>query len=363
MKAEGGTPRVCESPSHSFVYGPVPSRRLGLSLGINIVPFKTCTLDCIYCQCGKTTKKTIERRSFFPINDILAAVRNAIRPSSCRPRSAFRVHRSSFIVPGLPPTPAVRQSKIGNLESRIDFLTFSGEGEPTLNQDIGRIIRRLKHEFSIPVAVITNSTLLTNPQVRHDLYAADLVIPSLDAADQRNFARVDRNHRDLRVVDIIEGLKLLRRGFRGRIWLEIMLVKDVNDSVEHVVALRKAAWEIKPDRVQLNTVVRPPAEKSAKPLPLEDLDQIQCLFGPNTDIIGEAKSKVQSPKSKVSESPDAAILATVQGRPVRKLDLVCSLGVGPRDIEAALHRLLRARRIKAVEFRGKTFYALSYRGR
>jgi wyosine [tRNA(Phe)-imidazoG37] synthetase (radical SAM superfamily) len=323
-------PRVPESPRHSFVYGPVPSRRLGLSLGINIIPNKTCTLDCIYCQCGKTTKKTLERRSFFPINDILSAVRAAVRPSPLAPR---------------PSSP--------------DFLTFSGEGEPTLNKDIGRIIRRLKREFSIPVAVITNSTLLSDPQVRRDLYAADLVVPSLDAADQRNFARVDRCHRDLSVRDIIEGLKLFRRGYRGKMWLEIMLVKGINDSVEHVVALRKAAWEIRPDRVQLNTVVRPPAEKFAKPLSRDDLEQIQLLFGPNTDIVASGPS-VPRPASRVPRprrsNPDAAILATVQGRPVTKLDLVCSLGVAPRDVEAALHRLLGARRIRRVSYSGKTFY-------
>ncbi len=311
----------------SFVYGPVPSRRLGLSLGINITPFKTCTLDCIYCQCGRTTKKTLERRSFFPVRDILVAVRSAIRPSSLVPH----------------PTPP-------------NFLTFSGEGEPTLNRDIGRIIRRLKREFSIPVAVITNSTLMTDPQVRRDLYAADLVVPSLDAADQRNFAKVDRGHRDLRVADIIEGLKLFRRYYRGKMWLEIMLVKGVNDSVEHVVALRKAAWETKPDRVQLNTVVRPPAEKSAKPMSHEDLEQIQCLFGPNTDIIGEAKDKGRRTKDQGLVRPDDAIAATVQGRPVTKLDLVCSLGIGPREIESALRRLLRAKRIRQVDFWGKTFY-------
>ncbi len=312
---------------HSFVYGPVPSRRLGLSLGINIIPFKTCTLDCVYCQCGKTTKKTLERRSFFPVDDIIAAVRLAIR-----------------------------QSSIANPKSPISFLTFSGEGEPTLNRDLGRIIRKLKREFSIPVAVITNSTLLTDPQVRRDVCAADLVVPSLDAADQRNFAQVDRNHRDLKAADIIEGLKLFRRAYRGKIWLEIMLVKGVNDSVEHVVALRRAAWEIRPDRVQLNTVVRPPAEKSARPLSLDDLEQIQCLFGPNTDIIGAAKSKVQRRKSRVSNRPDETMVATVQGRPVTKLDLVCSLGVAPREIEAALQRLLRDKRIRSVNYSGKKFY-------
>jgi wyosine [tRNA(Phe)-imidazoG37] synthetase (radical SAM superfamily) len=327
----------------SFVYGPVPSRRLGLSLGINITPFKTCTLDCVYCQCGKTTKKTLERRSFFPINDIIAAVRSAVQG------------RGQGVKDSRNPVRALESSNPRILEP-LSFLTFSGEGEPTLNQDIGRIIRRLKHEFSIPVAVITNSTLLIDPQVRRDLYAADLVVPSLDAADQRNFAKVDRGHRDLRVADIIAGLKLFRRYFRGKMWLEIMLVKDVNVSVEHVVALRKAAWEIKPDRVQLNTVVRPPAEKSAKPMSHEDLEQIQCLFGPNTDIIGEAKSKGPRIKDHGLVRSDDAIAATVQGRPVTKLDLVCSLGIGPREIEAALRRLLRAKRIRQVDFWGKTFY-------
>jgi wyosine [tRNA(Phe)-imidazoG37] synthetase (radical SAM superfamily) len=328
---------------HSFVYGPVPSRRLGLSLGINIIPFKTCPLDCIYCQCGKTTKKTLERRSFFPINDILAAVRSAIQGRGQGVKDSRIPVRTPEPLNPRTPEP-------------ISFLTFSGEGEPTLNQDIGRIIRRLKREFSIPVAVITNSTLLTDPQVRRDLYAADLVVPSLDAADQRNFSRVDRNHRDLRVADIIEGLKLFRRGYHGKIWLEIMLVKDVNDSVDHIVALRKAAWEIKPDRVQLNTVVRPPAEESAKPMSRDDLERIQCLFGPNTDIIGEAKDRGPRTRDKATVLPDDAIAATVQGRPVTKLDLVCSLGIAPREIEAALQRLLRARSIRRVSYSGKTFY-------
>jgi wyosine [tRNA(Phe)-imidazoG37] synthetase (radical SAM superfamily) len=315
---------------HSFVYGPVPSRRLGLSLGINITPFKTCTLDCVYCQCGRTTRKTLERRSFFPVDDILAAVRSAVRPS--------------LLVPG--PTPP-------------NFLTFSGEGEPTLNKDIGRIIRRLKREFSIPVAVITNSTLMPDPQVRRDLYAADLVVPSLDAADQRTFARVDRCHRDLRVADIIEGLRLFRRYYRGRMWLEIMLVRGVNDSVDHVVALRKAAFEIQPDRVQLNTVVRPPAEKSAKPMSHDDLEQIQCLFGPNTDVVETSASpsvQAEVPKRRFRGRPDAAIAATVANRPVTRADLAGALGIAPRVLDPALRRLLRTQRIRQVDFWGKTFY-------
>jgi len=315
---------------HSFVYGPVPSRRLGLSLGINITPFKTCTLDCVYCQCGRTTKKTLERRSFFPVEEILAAVRSAVRPSPLNPH----------------PTPP-------------DFLTFSGEGEPTLNRDIGRLIRSLKRAYAIPVAVITNSTLMPDPQVRRDLYAADLVVPSLDAADQRTFARVDRGHRDLCVADIIVGLKSFRRYYRGRMWLEIMLVKGINDSVEHVVALRKAVWEIGPDRVQLNTVVRPPAEESAIPMLHDDLEQIRCLFGPNTDAVETTASpsvQAQIPRRRSRGRPDAEIAATVAGRPVTRADLADALGVSPRILDSALRRLLRAKRIRQVDFWGKTFY-------
>jgi wyosine [tRNA(Phe)-imidazoG37] synthetase (radical SAM superfamily) len=312
---------------HSFVYGPVPSRRLGLSLGINIIPAKTCTLDCVYCQCGLTTRKTVARESFFPVADILAAVRSAIRNSQ----------------------PATRNPQ-------LSFLTFSGEGEPTLNKDIGRIIRRLKREFAIPVAVITNSTLISDPQVRRDILPADLVVPSLDAADQRTFARVDRCHRSIKVEDIIEGLKRFRARYHGRMWLEIMLVKGINDSVEHVVALRKAVHQIRPDRVQLNTVVRPPAEKFARPMSHDDLVQIQYLFGPNTDIAASRKLQTPNPKSQVRGNVDELVLATVRGRPVTRKDLADSLGIAPRTLTAALRELVRSNRIKPVDYWGKTFY-------
>lgn len=302
---------------HSYTYGPVPSRRLGLSLGINIIPRKTCTLDCVYCQCGKTTAKVIERRSFFPVKDIVEQIRTAVRGR------------------------------------KVDFLTFSGEGEPTLNKDIGRIIRRLKSESAIPVAVITNSTLMTDPEVRRALRAADLVVPSLDAADQRTFARVDRGRRELHVDDMVDGLARFRSGFRGKMWLEIMLVKGINDSVEHLVELRRATWYIKPDRVQLNTVVRPPAESFARPMSHDDLVQIQHLFGPNTDI---AELPVPARQRRFRGDADEAIAAVVRGRPVTKDDLRESLGIPPATLAASLRRMVRARRIRPVDFWGRTFY-------
>jgi wyosine [tRNA(Phe)-imidazoG37] synthetase (radical SAM superfamily) len=311
---------------HSFTYGPVRSRRLGLSLGLNIIPRKTCPLDCIYCQCGRTTRKTVERQSFFPVRDVLAAVRKAVA------------------------------------ERKTEFLTFSGEGEPTLNKDIGRIIRALKREYTIPVAVITNSAFLPDPEVRRDLHPADLVMPSLDAADQRTFARVDRCHRNLRVEDIIAGLVSFRRYYRGRLWLEIMLVKGVNDSVEHLVRLRKAVARIRPDRVQLNTVVRPPAEKSARPLSHDDLLQIQALFGPRTDIacaVSRASASVRSAVRHSTAGPlnhSNAIVSLVRGRPVTESDISRSAGLPRSALRPLLTRLRRDGLIRPVRYWGRTFF-------
>ncbi len=301
----------------SYVYGPVPSRRLGLSLGLSIVPGKTCTLDCIYCQCGRTSHKTLKRESFFPINDILVQVHGAIAGK------------------------------------RVDFLTFSGEGEPCLNKDIGKLIRRLKQEFTIPVAVITNSTLLTEPTVRRALYPADLVVPSLDAADQATFGRVNRNHRDLKIAEIIQGLGKFRRYYKGRLWLEIMLVKGVNDSVEELVKLRKAVALIRPDRVHLNTVVRPPAEKKAKPLSHDALEQIQMLFGPGTEI---AEPTIRKQQREFKGDAKSAIIELVQRRPVTKKDIERSLGIKPEELSRVIGQLIRAKKVRLVEFLGKSFY-------
>ncbi|HDQ99620.1 MAG TPA: radical SAM protein [candidate division WOR-3 bacterium] len=301
----------------SFVYGPVPSRRLGLSLGVSIVPPKTCTIDCIYCQCGRTTRRTLDRESFYPVEEVISQV-----------RAAVAAHR-------------------------VEFITFSGEGEPTLNRDIGRIIRRLKDEFSIPVAVLTNGTLLTDPAVRRALYPADLVVPSLDAADERNFARVNRHHPGLNVANVIRGLVTFRRHYRGKLWLEVMLVKNINDSPEHLVMLRRAAEDIGPDRVHLNTVARPPAVRRARPLSDDDLAQVQKLFGSRCEI---ADSPLRRRQRRFHGDPAAAIIELARRRPVTPADITRSLGVDSAELPKLLARLTRAHRLRRVEFWGKVFY-------
>src|SRR5512135_2583332 len=170
----------------SYIFGPVPSRRLGLSLGVDVIPKKVCTLDCVYCEVGATDKRALRRREYFPAEAIIAEVEGALAS-----------------------------------HANVDYISFSGSGEPTLNSKLGEIIRAVKAMTSIPVAVITNGTLFSLEDVRYDLIVADVVLPSLDAATQEVFEKIDRPHPQLRIETIIEGLREFRREYKGQLWLEI----------------------------------------------------------------------------------------------------------------------------------------------
>jgi wyosine [tRNA(Phe)-imidazoG37] synthetase (radical SAM superfamily) len=305
----------------AHIYGPVPSRRLGFSLGIDIIPLKTCSFNCIYCQLGRTPRKSIRRKKYFSSSEILSQVRKKISSGQ-----------------------------------KIDYITFSGSGEPTLNTAIGKLIREIKKMTSIPIAVLTNSSLLALKSVRKALMAADVVAPSLDAASADILARVNRPHPSLKMNRIIEGMAKFRQEFKGLIWLEVMLVKGVNDSPSHIRKLKEAAARIKPDKVQLNTVVRPPAEKFAAGLGLKELKKIKKIFGKNCEIIAEFKKKPQKPSS---ENLDKVILSLVQRRPVTLQDISTSLGKNMKVIKEHLHSLLEKDKIKPVAHKGLTYYEKS----
>lgn len=201
-----------------YVFGPVPSRRLGYSLGVDIIPPKYCTYDCIYCQIGKTTDKDIRRKSFYD--------------------------------PGL-----VADEVAGTVAStRVDVITFSGSGEPTLNSDLGTMIRKVKEKVDTPVAVITNGSLLHEKDVRADLAEADVVLPSLDAVTEEVFRKVNRPQSFLDIGKIIEGLKEFRAGYAKPIWLEIMLIKNINDDPDELRRMVEIVSSLGVDRIQLNTV-------------------------------------------------------------------------------------------------------------
>jgi wyosine [tRNA(Phe)-imidazoG37] synthetase (radical SAM superfamily) len=187
-----------------MIYGPVPSRRLGISLGLDIIPFKTCSYDCIYCQLGRTTEQTLERRSYVTISSLINQLKEVLE-----------------------------------LNEEIDYITFSGSGEPTLNQDIGEMIRKVKELTCIPVAVLTNGSLLWEERVRKNLSYADLVVPSLDAVSEEVFRRVNRPASGLSIEKVLRGLESFTWSFKGKIYLEVMLVKGMNDSEEEIVKLNQ----------------------------------------------------------------------------------------------------------------------------
>jgi len=305
--------------SRPYVYGPVPSRRLGFSLGVDIIPFKTCTLDCTYCQLGSTRKTVCRRGSWFPPGEILAQVKEAVESGQ-----------------------------------KIDVITFSGSGEPTLNRDIGRIIRAIKKMTRIPVVVLTNGTLLTRKEVRRDLAAADIVVPSLDAVPGNLFRRVNRPNRALDPEKIIDGLARFRDEFQGEIWLEIMLIRGVNDSPAHIKALRAAADRIRPERIQLNTVVRPPADVKAKPLSPGAMRKIRDALGPRAEIIASFEKRKQAPAAGGFE---AALLTAVGRRPMTAEDISLSLGRHRDEVLKALSSLRGRRKVREAVHGGQTYFA------
>ena len=301
---------------HTF--GPVPSRRLGFSLGVDLVPFKTCTVDCIYCQLGKTTCKTVERKEYAASGEILADLKRVLASSR-----------------------------------RIDYITLSGSGEPTLNAKTGEIIRGIKEMTGIPVAVLTNGTLFANRVVREELASADLVVPSLDAATQRVFEEINRPHPSLRVESVIEGMVEFREMYEGEIWLEIMLVEGVNDSQEELEALRKAAQKIKPDKIQLNTPVRPPQEEFVKVLSGERLIEIKEVFGDNCEIIAEFERKEQKA---YLEDVENEILTLISRRPVTSEDISSSLGLHINEVLKYVESLEKGKKITSRIHQGKRYF-------
>ena len=220
------------------MFGPVPSRRLGRSLGVDLVPFKTCPFDCVYCQLGGTTTKTAKTDVYVPTEEVLAEV----------------------------------AAKLAG-KPDCDYITISGSGEPTLHRDLGRIIAAIKAMTDVPVAVLTNGALLNNPDVRRALAQADLVMPSLDAGDAKTFQRINRPCPAVTFQSVLEGLKAFRREYSGSLCLEVFLVADVNASESQVRKIKAILDQVRPDRVDVNTVTRPPAHEDARPVDPETLSQ------------------------------------------------------------------------------------------
>jgi wyosine [tRNA(Phe)-imidazoG37] synthetase (radical SAM superfamily) len=237
-----------------YIYGPIKSRRLGLSLGLNLSRTKICDLDCIYCQWGSVGKTFLERKEYVSPDEVIAELKSWLKNN---PKEA----------------------------SALKFATFSGLGEPTLNTCIGELIDQVRKITGLKIAVITNSTLLGDPLVRRSILKADLIVPSLDAVDAEMFKQVDRPHPGVKLNEIIEGPVALRKEFSGLIWLEVMFVAGINDTPEHIQELNKVIKRINPDKIQINSPVRATAEKNVFPLEKSKLEKIKEIFGAKAEII------------------------------------------------------------------------------
>lgn len=277
-----------------YLFGPVNSRRLGLSLGIDLLPAKTCNFNCIYCEVGATTRLTSARREYAPTAEILAEFDQFLADSNNQPD--------------------------------FDVITITAAGEPTLHTGIATIIRHIKTATPKPVVVLTNGSLLYRREVRQALLEADIVIPSLDAARPESFHKVNRPAKKTDISRIIAGLKQFRSEYAGKIWLEILLVKDINDSKADILALKEAAATIRPDRIQLNTVVRPPCEPRALPLATNELAAIASQLGGPVEVI------VDFSRSQTASTPPAAVrpsevLGILRRRPGTAQDICEALSI------------------------------------
>ena len=284
------------SENCKHVFGPVPSRRLGRSLGVDLVPFKTCSYDCIYCQLGRTTCKTVERKEWVPMDAVLEELK---RKLACRP----------------------------------DYVTLSGSGEPTLYSRLGEIIEHIQAMSDVPVAVLTNGSLFWQKEVREEVALADVVLPSLDAPDPERFEFINRPHPDVTFERLLDGLAAFRREFSGKYWLEVMLLGGYTSLPAQVRELANWVRRIRPDKVQLNTAVRPPAEEFAMAVPPERLAELARVFEPRAEVVAEHRRGQASGEAKVSAE---AILALVRRRPCTVEDIAHGLGLNPSETVKSL---------------------------
>lgn len=308
---------------YKHLFGPVPSRRLGMSLGIDLIPHKICSLNCVYCECGATTTMTHERKEYVPLEEVYSELCDFFKNN---------------------PDP--------------EYLTFSGAGEPTLHKHIGEVISFVKElRPGIPVAVLTNGTLFGDPQVRGELMKADLVLPSLDAATDAALKRINRPLRTFRAADYVEGVISFSREFKGEIWLEILILPDYNDDLENLTALKEAVKRINPDRIQLNTLDRPGTVGGLHPASTARLEEIALFFEMDqVEIIAppEERNHVKSYRTDV----ESAILETITRRPCTLADLEKILGLNINEINKYLGILEESGQIETIEQERGSFYQL-----
>ncbi len=312
------------SARYTHLFGPVPSRRLGMSLGVDLIPHKICSLNCVYCECGRSTNVTLQRKEYVPLHEVYKEVTDF-----------FENH----------PDP--------------EYITFSGAGEPTLHSGLGEVLEFIKIlRPGIPVAVLTNGTLFNNPDVRRELMHANLVLPSLDAATDYAYRKMNRPVGSLTIDEYIRGLIDFSSEFDGEIWMEVLILPGYNDDQVNLMALKEALVKINPHRIQLNTLDRPGAMNGLKAASRAELERIAGLWNmQNVEIIAASRATHESKPYRTDV--ENAILETILRRPCTLKDLEKILGLHGDEINKYLGMLMESGEIKVSKQERGIFYQLN----
>lgn len=307
--------------NYKYIFGPVPSRRLGVSAGIDLVIPKTCTLDCVYCECGHTTNLTLSREEYVPTDEVIVELNDYLSSSP-----------------------------------ELDYLTFSGAGEPTLHSNIGQIINFIKGNYpQYRTALLTNGTLFYRDKLIEEVSSIDLIIPSLDAVSDKVFQKINRPCNYLKSDKIIEGLIKLRKNYQGEIWLEIFIIPGLNDTESELKLFKNTIKKIKPDRIQLNTLDRPGTEEWVRSASQEKISKIASYLGEGTEAILNFRSRKQV--KSFDENIKENIIETLKRRPCTDQDLSHILNLHKNEINKYIQVLLENDKIESKqEERGNFYY-------
>ncbi|KAF0108138.1 MAG: radical SAM protein [Anaerolineaceae bacterium] len=305
-----------------YVFGPVPSRRLGQSLGIDPIPLKTCNWNCVYCQLGRTMPLTLERGEYAPRHELLAEVEQAL--AACQP-------------------------------GEIDWATFVGSGEPTLHSGLGWMIRQVKAHTDLPVAVITNGSLLFLPEVRDELLAADAVLPTLDAGNAWLYRQINRAAPRFTFERLIEGIEMFRKVFTGRLWIETMLVKGMNDTAEALGEIALVLERLQPDHVHITLPIRPPAEAWVRLSDEAGVRRAEQILGKIASVSVPSESEARA--TRVGDLAET-VLSIVTRHPMREAELLTLLNRWSADeVRQALQDLAGRHQVRAVDRDGLAFWS------
>ncbi len=305
-----------------YVFGPVPSRRLGKSLGIDTIPLKTCNWNCVYCQLGRSMPLTNERREYIPVDNILAEAEQVLK---------------------------------SHKDGEIDWVTFVGSGEPTLHSHLGEVIRGVKNMTALPVAVITNGSLLYLPKVRQELSVADAIMPTLDAGNPKLYRKINRPHPQATFERLVYGLVAFRKEYQGKLWVEVMLVHEMNDTTQALEDIAKVLETVKPDAVHINLPTRPPVETWVQPTNDEGLMRAISILGNTAEVVHPAEGSFDLSGY---ENVVNAIIGIITRHPMRQDELERTLTRWtPGQVIEALADLEASDRAQIVERYGTHFWS------